>query len=185
MCQLGQKYILEFNATAPMSGNKYTHTHTHTHTHTNTLYLQRDKIRTRMIPSPFWCQGMPCAHRSGPDQELCQDHTNSLRQRIIQETTLKLVPHIASHTLIRKNFVVKKFSSRTKRRKILLVILHVHVYIANIIWHVFDMNENIVTRKFLTQKFANKNNANYNICTSKDLITCFIHKIVDTCPNIE
>ena len=64
-------------------------------------------------------------------------------------------------------------------------LLLVKLYMVNILWRTFDMNANIVTRKFLTQKFANKNNANYNICTSKDLITCFIHKIVDTCPNIE
>ena len=31
------------------------------------------------------------------------------------------------------------------------------------IWCAFDMNENIVTRKFLTQNFANEINANYGI----------------------
>ena len=42
------------------------------------------------------------------------------------------------------------------------IFLLVIPYTANI-WCVFDMNENIVTRKFLIQNFANKINANYGI----------------------
>ena len=38
-------------------------------------------------------------------------------------------------------------------RKIFLLVIP---YTANI-WHAFDMNENIVTQKFLTQKFCERN----------------------------
>lgn len=66
-------------------------------------------------------------------------------------------------TVIRKNFVDKKFSSRAKGRNIFLrkIFLLVIIYMMNI-WHAFDMNENLVTRKFLTY-FANKSFANYGI----------------------
>ena len=62
-------------------------------------------------------------------------------------------------TVICEFFVVKKFhfaQNDKNYENCLLVIL----YTVNI-WRVFDMNENIVTRKFLTQKFANEVNANY------------------------
>ena len=39
--------------------------------------------------------------------------------------------------------------------------LPVLTYTANI-WHTLEVDENIITRKFLTQKFANEINANYS-----------------------
>ena len=65
-------------------------------------------------------------------------------------------------------FVVKNFRFAQKdenflRENCLLVIL----YTVNV-WCAFDMNENIVTRKFLTQYFANKINVNYGICPCSD-----------------
>ena len=39
--------------------------------------------------------------------------------------------------------------------------LPVLTYTANILWHTLEVDENIITRKFLTQKFVNEINANY------------------------
>ena len=52
-----------------------------------------------------------------------------------------------NHTVICEFFVVKKFSFHPKRQKFLTRILL--LYIANI-WHTREIDENIVTRKFLT-----------------------------------
>ena len=51
-----------------------------------------------------------------------------------------------------KNFRSTQSDEIFLRENFLLVLL----YTANI-WHVFDMNENIVTQKFLTQKFCKQN----------------------------
>ena len=56
------------------------------------------------------------------------------------------VVNYIQYTVIHENFVVKKNRLMQNDEKFLLVIL----YTVNI-WHLFDMNENIVTRKFLTK----------------------------------
>ena len=57
-----------------------------------------------------------------------------------------------------KNFCFAQNDKNFLYENYLLVIL----YTVNI-WCTFDMNENIVTQKFLTQNFANKINVNYSI----------------------
>ena len=60
------------------------------------------------------------------------------------------------HTVICENFV-KKFRFTQSDENILCKnCLLVLIYTVNI-WRVFDMNENIVTRKFLTQKICKQN----------------------------
>ena len=54
-------------------------------------------------------------------------------------------------TVIRENFVVKNFSVHPKRPKFLTRILFTNSIIrSKLIWRTREIDENIVTRKFLT-----------------------------------
>ena len=68
--------------------------------------------------------------------------------------------HDCNYSVICENFVFKNFRLAQNDEIFyviffLLVVLHVY-YTVNI-WGMFDMNKNIVTRKFLTQKFCERN----------------------------
>ena len=82
------------------------------------------------------------------------------------------------YTVIRKIFVVKSFSFIQSNENFLhenfLLVLQ---YTANI-WCTFDMNKNIVTRKILTQTFANKIDANLRHSSIHNS-TCLIIKNID------
>ena len=65
------------------------------------------------------------------------------------------------YTVIHENFAIEKFSFHAKWQNFFTrIFLLVGLYTANI-WHTFDMNENIVTQKFLAKNIANEINANY------------------------
>jgi hypothetical protein len=69
-------------------------------------------------------------------------------------------------TVIREYFVVKKFRfARSDENFLRENSLPVQTYTANI-WRAIDMYENIITQKFLTQKFYERKliNMNYGMC---------------------